>query len=104
LNLTNIKMKFTLFTLLVAALFSLAFAYVIPAKVQLSAATISARAPAGDDDSISAPLEAAVEARGNDCGSSPFQNPDCSVGNNLKIERGVVIRGVLGAMIAGCLL
>lgn len=103
----TLKMKFTLFTLLVAALFSsLVFTLVIPSAV-LSTNAVSAREPAlsVEDDNISAAVDAdaTVEARDNGCGSSPYENPACSAGNNLKIGKGMVAMSVLGVVAAGCL-
>lgn len=114
-------MKFTLLTFLISMV-SLAFSLVIPLGAKLSTNTVAVREPTFDTaysspelsfDSVSIrdktaegsavldPNELTVTARGNDCGSNPFQNPGCSAGSSLKIGSGKIILGALVVMVAG---
>lgn len=101
-------MKFTLITVFLATLLTSTNAMAIP-KPSMDAFLANifttdggiARREAETADQITARL---VEGRDNDCGSGPFQNPDCSAGTNLKIEKGAVILGALVVGVIGGLL
>ncbi|KAE8449914.1 hypothetical protein EG329_007391 [Mollisiaceae sp. DMI_Dod_QoI] len=107
-------MKCTFIVTLVFTLFTLTLSHIIPLEARLlpepladrdihprSAAKIPTGGPALESIIDTESSQAAIEARYNDCGSSPYQNP-CSAGNKMVARKAVM--GVLGIMAASVLL
>lgn len=111
-------MKFTLLTFFISvvSLAAVAFSHVIPLDAKLSTNPVTVREPTSENAAHLSQLYVnfvssgqtpegnfTLDARGNDCGSSPFQNPKCGTGSNLKIGSGKVILGALVVIVAGVL-